>query len=452
MAALAAAIARAPRCRDFRVERSVKNLHRFSREVGPREVLAITHPRTSTEFFVAWTTEGPGRLSILRGPGRQLALEHAARTQDNWTEAYRQYHDEYMNARAYAFGLRGTLAEDMEAPFYGVWAAEEASLHSTGHDDFGEVRSDKRHGLTWGIYASTAIDQVVSALAGTIDQLDASVDVGPLDALTAEQRDLQRWPAVVAGARGADIWVHVKPEANQVRDSLDTKRLYTMFPRDQHGRLKARQRVILQPVSIGSDRDRRPWIVAVGPARVGGTEVTVGVEPLIAANQLERFDLAPWCWQKTSGDLSAAKTWGLTREGANGIDLLLRGSVKDGLEAAGLRLDEAVTRLARGSVLGLLCRDPMWPKLTREGLSRVAPLLLLGPGFGYANALLTRNSDGLRLFTLPGQRAARKASIVLVPGRKPSLEIRWTGTNARLPVVLWQRPTIPGVWTQAQAT
>ncbi len=80
------------------------------------------------------------------------------------------------------------------------------------------------------------------------------------------------------------------------------------------------------------------------------------------------------------------------------------------------------------------------------------PWLVLGPGVDYVRSLLKRKSEGLRLFTLPNQTAIRKASIVLVPGAKPALEIRWTGTNACLPSVLWQRPPIPGVWDRVQTT
>jgi len=77
----------------------------------------------------------------------------------------------------------------------------------------------------------------------------------------------------------------------------------------------------------------------------------------------------------------------------------------------------------------------------------MAPWLLLGPGLKYAHNLLKRKVDGIRLFALPGQPWAAKASVVLVPGRQPSLEIRWTGTNAQLARVLWERPAIPGVWS-----
>jgi len=54
-------------------------------------------------------------------------------------------------------------------------------------------------------------------------------------------------------------------------------------------------------------------------------------------------------------------------------------------------------------------------------------------------------NNGLRLFTLPGQRQARKASVMFVPGDTPRLELAWMGSNRRLSYLLWQRPAIPGV-------
>ena len=192
--------------------------------------------------------------------------------------------------------------------------------------------------------------------------------------------------------------------------------------------------------------------MAVGPSRAGADEIAIDVENLIAANQSERFDVAPWCWRIKSGNIEDPETWGYTPDFDEPVDLLLQGRVKEGLEAAGLGLDEAVSNLARGGNIGLLHPDPDWPKVTRDRLCRIAPWLLLGPGVEYARTLLKRRADGLRLFTLPNQRAIRKASIVLVPGSPPSLEIRWTGTNARLPLVLWQRPVIHRVWARAQTT
>ncbi|MBO0838863.1 MAG: hypothetical protein J2P28_25570, partial [Actinobacteria bacterium] len=47
----------------------------------------------------------------------------------------------------------------------------------------------------------------------------------------------------------------------------------------------------------------------------------------------------------------------------------------------------------------------------------------------------------LRLFGLGGQNIARKPGLFLAGGSaKPRLEIHWSASNARLPLVRWRRP------------
>src|SRR5713101_6338263 len=113
---------------------------------------------------------------------------------------------------------------------------------------------------------------------------------------------------------------------------------------------------------------------------------------------------------------------------------------------SGLTLDEGVTRLAKGLVLGLGYKESTWPAAARESLCLVFPSLLLTAGLTYARRVLRRPSDGIRLLTLPAQRQARKASIAFVPSDPPRLELRWTGSNRRLSHLIWERPSIPGVW------
>ena len=439
-----------PRCRGFAVARTVKTLYRAIADQGPIEVLALTHPNTSTEFFVGYTREDGYRLEMLRGgQAREIALEYQTQTETTWTDAYRAYYNDNLNRRAYLFHSHGTLEPDLEAPFYGVWVAEVASLHAPGHDDFGDTRSDGRVGLCRAMYATAVVSEATDWLARVIESLKAT-DTSLPPALKQEQVDIDRLAARLPVDGPADHSIVFKAEAHRIRDALDAGRLHAMFPRDHRGRLRARQRVLLEPAVKGSDRDRRPWVVATGPPRAGSNEIAIDVENLIAANHSERFDVAPWCWRRDSGDLEDPKTWGYTSDFDDPVALLLQGRIKEGLEASGLALDEAVSNLARGGEIGLLHPDPDWPKVTRDRLCRIAPWLLLGPGVEYARILLKRRADGLRLFTLPNQRAIRKASVVLVPGSAPSLEIRWTGTNARLPLVLWQRPAIRGVWGHIQ--
>ncbi len=447
LAAVMNAIRADPVCGEFRADRSTKTLYRSVGDKGPIEVVLVTHPSTSTEFLVGSTTEGQ-RLDALRpGPLRTQRVAEFEAESPTWTESYRRYREEILNARAFLFQKRGTLDQDLEAPFYGVWAVEKAGLHRPGHDDFGEMREDRRKSYCLGAYASARVDEVVNWLLGTIAELNRPVVKGPPSALDEERASLESWPERQAAAAAAEEWVRREPEAKAIVSELDPKRLYAMFPRDKRGRLVPRLQVLLAPVVPGSDRERRQWVVAVGPARVRGKEIAIRLEPLIAANQAHHFDVAPWCWRSQAGPLSQPSTWGYTGGDSESIGLLRAGHIEEGLRAAGLQLDEGVTRLTKGLVLGLLNYDPTWPEVTRERLCLMAPWLLLGPGLKYAHNLLKRKVDGIRLFTLPGQPWAAKASVVLVPGRQPSLEIRWTGTNAQLARVLWERPAIPGVWS-----
>jgi hypothetical protein len=436
-----------PRCGDFHTERSTKTLFRSVGDKGPIGVVLVTHPSTSTEFLIGSTTEGQ-RLNNLRpGPLRTPRVAEFEAEAPTWTESYRHYREEVLNARAFLFRKRGTLDPDLEAPFYGMWAVEEASLHRPGHDDFGEMRADGRNSYCLGTFASARLNEIVQWLLDTITELNRPVASRSPTSLDDELAGLELWPRLQAEATSAEDRVEEDAEAKASLTDLDAKRLYAMFPRDKRGRLRPRLRVLLAPVVPGSDRERHQWVVAVGPARVGGKEISIRHEPLIAANQAHRFDVAPWCWRSESGALSESSTWGYTGGDSESIGLLRDGHIEEGLRAAGLQLDEGVTRLTRGLLIGLLNYDPAWPEVTRERLCLMAPWLLLGPGLEYAQNLLKRKVDGIRLFTLPGQPWAAKASVVLVPGRQPSLEIRWTGTNAQLPRVLWERPAIPGVWT-----
>jgi hypothetical protein len=263
-------------------------------------------------------------------------------------------------------------------------------------------------------------------------------------ALAAERKALIAWPEWAA-QDPATLYVDAQlPLANQVGSQVDIERLTLTFPRDGKGRLAPRACVLLAPAGPGSDLERKPWVVAARPPRAGGHTIRVGVEPVIAINEAYRFDLAPWQWRRGSAPLSEPATWGGPFDDASAISLLRHGKIEEGLRAAGLHLDEALTRMARGQVLGVIYDEPAWSEETRERLSLMFPGLLLSAGLAYARRVLRRRSDGLRLFTFPGQRHARKASVVFVPSDPPSLKLDWTGSNRRLPSLLWQRPPIPG--------
>lgn len=163
-----------------------------------------------------------------------------------------------------------------------------------------------------------------------------------------------------------------------------------------------------------------------------------------------RFDRAPWLWRRGSPPLTEPATWTGAVDDATAINLLRQGKVEEGLLAAGLRLDEALTRMTRGQVLGVIYDEPAWSEEVRECLSLMFPGLLMSGGLAYAKEVLRRRSDGLRLLTMGRQRHTRKASIVFVRSDPPPLVLRSTGSNRRLPPLLRKRPAIPGLWRIAQ--
>jgi hypothetical protein len=80
-----------PQGPEFVVEPKLTILYRAIADEGPIDVLAITHPTTSMEFFAGWTAEGPHRLGVLRpGTFRDRRIPEVERNSAIWTEEYRK--------------------------------------------------------------------------------------------------------------------------------------------------------------------------------------------------------------------------------------------------------------------------------------------------------------------------------------------------------------------------
>jgi hypothetical protein len=369
-----------------------------------------------------------------------------------WTEDYRKYFNDASNGRGFPFRERGSFDPELTRPFYKVWALEKAGLHTTGHDDRGEIRTDGHSALSIPMFAATPTEEVIDWLSQLFERLDGIIAPALPSALSAERAAVASWPERLRQAQSAardPSRLRIEDHGAAVDDTsrrIDPERLFLMFPRDRRGRLRPRARLLLSPAGTGSDTARRPWVLASGPERAGGDSVTVRVEPVIAVNEAHRFDLTPWLWQRNAPLLTEPSSWAHLGNDRGAIELLSGGMVEEGLRLSGLILDEGVTRLAKGRILGLGYNDPTWPTVARESLCLVFPSLLLTAGLSYARRVLRRPSDGIKLLTLPGQRQAMKGSIVFVPSDPPRLELRWTGSNRRLSYVLWERPPIPGVW------
>ncbi|GIJ64516.1 hypothetical protein [Virgisporangium aurantiacum] len=413
--AVAAALAGDPRCAGAVVERGTRTLEFSSRSsdglveydsVGglratsrEPEVLLITHPSTSTEFLV-----------FLRTGTQRASLFHEL----------------------------GTLDGDT---YLALYAAEPAGLHAPGHDDSGRTRSDGQSAGVWAMLATARPNEVVDRLAAVFGQRAVAPDRPAT--LDRERADLARWAAPDEPAAG---WLTAEPGAVDVVARLDPVRLRHLFPRDAKNRLEARAQVLLAALDEGRDRTRRRFVLARGPRRVGGGDVTVRIEAVVAANVAHRFDLMPWCWRADAGALTDPATWGYDGADADAVALLSAGDVPGGLAAAGLDLDEGVARLVQGLPVGVIADDPDWPVVARERLCRLAPWLLRGPGVAYARGPGGRGTHPMRLFSLPNGRGPRRAAVLLVPLRRPRLVLQWAKTNAVLPQNLWQRPPVPGVW------
>jgi hypothetical protein len=379
-------------------------------------------------------------------------MEEQLDESSGWTEDYRKYFDDASNGRGFPFRERGSFDPELTRPFNKVWALEKAGLHTTGHDDRGEIRTDGHTALSIPMFAATPTEEVIDWLGQLFERLDRIIAPALPSALSIERAALASWPERLRQAQIAardPSRLRIEDHGAAVDDTcrrIDPERLFLMFPRDRRGRLRPRARLLLSPAATGSDIERRPWVVASGPERAGGDSVTVRVKPLIAVNEAHRFDLTPWLWQRNAALLTEQSSWAHLANDRAAIELLSGGVVEEGLRLTGLILDEGVTRLAKGRILGLGYNDPTWPTVARESLCLVFPSLLLTAGLSYARRVLRRPSDGLKLLTLPGQRQAMKGSIVFVPSDPPRLELRWTGSNRRLSYVLWERPPIPGVW------
>ena len=449
---LSEAIGAAPKLADVRFNRGTRHVYWMSRE-APNDTLVLTHPRTTTEFFIRWEPESADRLAVLPGGrARDIMLPHP-NEMSQWTENYRKEFEDARNGRGYPFLERGSFDPELTSPFYKVWAVEEAGLHPTGHDDRGEIRTDGHSALSIPLFAATRTGEVVEWLSQVLERLDRGVAPALPTTLSIEKAALASWPERLHQAQSAarnPSLLRIDGQAglvDDVRRRVEPERLFLMFPRDRRGRLSPRARALLSPAGAGSDTERRPWIVATGPDRAGRDNITIHIELVIAVNEAHRFDLTPWLWQRDLPPLTEPSSWVSVADDGAAIALLSGGKVEEGLRMTGLTLDEGVTRLAKGQVLGLGYEDPTWPAAARESLCLVFPSLLLSAGLTYARRILRRPSDGIKVLTLPGQRHVQKASIVFVPTEPPRLELRWTGSNRRLSHVLWERPSIPGVWS-----
>jgi hypothetical protein len=151
--------------------------------------------------------------------------------------------------------------------------------------------------------------------------------------------------------------------------------------------------------------------------------------------------VAPYLWDTACQDVELAARWGIDdRLRADySADLMAAGQLREGLEVYGVELSPEADQVARGHVSWhALCHlAGTWSAAMHSNLAEAAPWLLASAAQDAGRA-----RRPLRLFGLGGQTIARRPGLYLAnQAGTPRLEIHWTASNARLPLVAWRRPT-----------
>lgn len=252
------------------------------------------------------------------------------------------------------------------------------------------------------------------------------------------RREVERRDAAAAAPdlRGDDV-----PAGERV--DLDAGLLCWHFPRDRGGRYARRAVVALAP--YGADPTKRgPWLTA--RARDGA--LTLGVEPLIGVNQDHRWDATPWLWSAAGRHATAHERWQVASpEEARPLAALLDAhDVAAALEAVGVRADAEVAGLLDGFPTRYFraAHTDAWVTALYAGLARSAPWRFAAAydTWRRERAALGRPASGpVPLFGLTGLNQQRRPMLALdLRGGAPELRMVWTGSNARLPRALWERP------------
>lgn len=201
---------------------------------------------------------------------------------------------------------------------------------------------------------------------------------------------------------------------------LDATGLARAFPRDDDGRLTLEETVLLAPYPCGQrlSRGRTVWLAACSPAKRRDDQVvSVRLVAVLPDNHAHRWDTARHLWDRGAprpADESDPAT----------LALLRVGRFAEALARHDVALSASVQR-----ILGRRESD-RWRVMLRRVLSECAPWAM------------ARVSERTRLVALPGQTQLRKTSLVLGPketGPGALLEVEDTGSNVRLPEVLWKR-------------
>jgi hypothetical protein len=248
-----------------------------------------------------------------------------------------------------------------------------------------------------------------------------------------------RWATVVwiDPARLSSLGRDERERLDADLSALAAARVSYLFPRGEDGRVRLGTTVLLETYGAEVDRGRRPWLHVSSPTSRRTRTLTIGLEPLIGPNHEHRWDAERWAWDGRRTPRSLARAWGHPTGAAAArmrrcLDDLDRGHLDEALGRYGITYSAQVAAVLAGVPLstGHAHLADRWRSALAHGLQRSAP-------WKWANAA-TRKPQ--RLFTFPGQRQARKASLMLVEeDGVPRLTVEHTGTNRRLASSAWSR-------------
>ncbi len=225
-------------------------------------------------------------------------------------------------------------------------------------------------------------------------------------------------------------------------EQLDEAQLCFHFPRDRNGRYVKSAVVTLAGYGTVPSK-RGPWLAV----RADGDRLVVGVEALIGENQDHRWDGSPWLWDSAHHDATAARRWQLPdAEHARPIvDLLDRHALADALTLCGVDVDDRLAALLDGYQINYdyARYTETWVARLYEQLPNCAPWRLAAACEVWQAERPPRRpwNDPIPLFGLKGLNVSAKPMVgVQMRDGVTRLVMTWTGSNARMPRALWERP------------
>jgi hypothetical protein len=222
--------------------------------------------------------------------------------------------------------------------------------------------------------------------------------------------------------------------------AIDPATLALHFPRGRGGGFLRSAVVALASLDGAPPHVRSRWLAV----RAKGDELHVGVEDLIGGNQLYRWNLTPWMWDRRRADTPARDRWQLddAAQARPYLDALVAGRVTEALDLARVAVDAQLAKLLRGEPTRNYRAEltGKWVGSLYAGLTESAPWRFAA---AYAAWLAERGGrpKPAPMFGLKGLGQARKPIVVL--DRIPSaiiLRLEFSGSNFVLPSALWTIP------------